>query len=230
MLAVESATPRASVALARGDEILAEGIRAGTRHHAETLLPLIDEVLAKAGVSLEEVHGFALSIGPGTFTSLRIGLATIKGLAFGADVPVAAVSTLATLAGEGPALDSRLPRVSVLDARRGEYYAAAFSLRDGDWAPEPSLLPEGVYGTEQLAAQLREPFVLVGEGAESLRLRLDTIQGVGACRASQDAAPGARAVARLGARMLRCGEGSAPEHLVPRYLRRAQAEEDRVGH
>ena len=139
------------MALARGEEILAEGVRAGTRHHAETLLPLIDEVLAKADVTLEEVQGFALSIGPGTFTSLRIGLSTIKGLAFRADARVAPVSTLAALAGEGPDVDSRLPRVSVLDARRGEYYAGAFSLCDGDWTPDTSLLPEAVYTPEQLA-------------------------------------------------------------------------------
>ena len=180
-------------------------------------------------MGLPQVHGFALSIGPGTFTSLRIGLSTIKGLAFGTDVPVAPVSTLATLAGQGPDVDLQLPRVSVLDARRGEYYAGAFSSCEGGWAPDPTLLPEGVYAPEQLGAQLRAPFVLVGEGAESLQLQLDAIVGGGACRASQEAMPSARAVALIGARMLSRDEGSSAEHLVPRYLRRAQAEEDRVG-
>jgi tRNA threonylcarbamoyladenosine biosynthesis protein TsaB len=228
LLAVESATPAVSVALVRGGQVLGESAVAGARHHAETLLPMVDALLTKAQVGLEDLDAFAVSIGPGTFTSLRIALSTIKGLAFGSDRPVAAVSTLAAVAcsaGEGD--DDDLPCVALLDARRDEYYAGAFAGR-APFAALPDALPESLYTREQLEAGLPKGFRLAGEGAEALGQHLRAAGRSlpeGACL---EVAPQARAVAALGAAALARGEGQDVALLVPRYLRRAQAEEDRV--
>ena len=106
VLAIDTATRQLSVALVSAEGCVAELHDDDDRIHSERLLPAVDHVLAEAKLELSELAGIALSIGPGSFTGLRIGLATVKGLCFGAAIPVATVSTLAALAlavdGEGP--------------------------------------------------------------------------------------------------------------------------------
>ena len=102
LLAVETSCGTPSVALLRGEELLAEEQAAAGRSGAESLLPCVDAVLRRAGVALEAVEAFAISIGPGSFTGLRIGVATLKGLAFGTELPIAPVPTLAVLARAAP--------------------------------------------------------------------------------------------------------------------------------
>ena len=94
ILAVESSCRVPSVALLRGDEVLAEVEGVPGRSGAESLLPGIDTVLRRSGTSLDAVEAFAVSIGPGSFTGLRVGVATLKGLAFDGERPVAPVPTL----------------------------------------------------------------------------------------------------------------------------------------
>ena len=118
-LAIESATPAASVALMRDETVLAEEQGPSGQHHSENLLPMVDRVLTGSGVSLPDLDFFAISIGPGAFTSLRIGLATLKGLAFGRDQRVAPVSTLQALAlsaRRAGRVEGSLPVVPMLDA------------------------------------------------------------------------------------------------------------------
>jgi tRNA threonylcarbamoyladenosine biosynthesis protein TsaB len=211
------------VALLRGEALLGELTTTGARPHSERLLPAVDRVLAGAGVTLAEVGAFAVSIGPGSFTGLRIGVATLKGLAFGSQAPVAAVSTLAALA--RAAGDGQEPVVALLDARRGEVYAAAFR-RAGE-APDP-LLPPGVYTPAQLASVLPARCRLVGEGAGLVGPALVRALGAGVgCEPAL--APAAEQVAELGARLLAQGGGIDVEALVPSYLRRAEAEVKRTG-
>jgi tRNA threonylcarbamoyladenosine biosynthesis protein TsaB len=97
LLAVESATSVPGVAVLRGEELLVELAQPGDQHHAETLLPLVDRALAQSGLELDEIEAFGVSIGPGSFTSLRIGLATVKGLVFGTSRPAVPVSTPPTM-------------------------------------------------------------------------------------------------------------------------------------
>jgi len=157
LLALESAVAP-EVALLHGEELVAERSCAGPA--AETLLPAIAALLEQAGVALAELDAFAIAIGPGSFTGLRVGLATLKGLAFASSRPAVAVPTLAALACDAPPGEG--PVVAALDARRNELYAAAFALPDAralDW------LPEGVYRLPALCAALRTPCRVVGEGA-----------------------------------------------------------------
>jgi tRNA threonylcarbamoyladenosine biosynthesis protein TsaB len=223
LLAIESATGAASAALWRdGETIALEAAEAGVSA-AAALLPGIDRLLRRAGVGVAGLAGFAIAIGPGSFTGLRIGVATLKGLAFGREAPVAAVSTLAALAraaGAGPE-----PVVALLDARRGEVYAGAF--RRGGEQPD-ACLPEGVYTPEQLAAKLPPDCRLVGEGAEQVLAPLRAALGPGVTLASETGLR-ARPVAELGALLLAQGAGIPAAALTPRYLRRAEAEVRRTG-
>jgi tRNA A37 threonylcarbamoyladenosine modification protein TsaB len=119
-------------------------------------------------------------------------------------------------------------RVAVLDARRGESYAASFECEAELPAARPDLLQEGVYSPAQLGEQLNEPMVLVGEGASGLRDELARECGWPADLECCDAFPRAQSVAALGAQLLEQGQGMAVASLVPQYGRRAQAEEDRA--
>ena len=219
LLAVETATAAPSVALWCGDALLGERAADPGRATAEALLPAIDALLAEARLALAAVEGFAVSIGPGSFTGLRIGVATVKGLAFGTARRAVPVSTLAALAvhARGPH-----PVASVLDARRGEVYAAGFAGGvAADW------LPEGVIEIDALAKRLPAGCRVVGEGVP---LCADALRG-----ADVDLLPPpypdttARHVAALAARAWLRGDTVPAADLVPRYLRRAEAEVKRTG-
>lgn len=218
VLAIECATSIASVALMRGGELACEERAPNGRHHAETLLPLVDAVLARGAVSLEAIEGFAVSVGPGAFTSLRVGIASVKGLVFGVAVPVAPVSTLEALALEvSPSTRGRRPVAALLDARREEVYAGLYGAGQEGFR-------EGVYGAEELASRLPEDCVLVGSGAE----RYASLVAAGSNRELRSGCvPRARWVGALGLEGLARGEGVPAADLVPRYLRRSSAEVQR---
>ena len=184
---------------------------------------MLEAVLARAGASESEVAAFAISIGPGSFTGLRVGLATVKGLAFGSGRPVVPVSTLAAIASGAGVLDE--PVAALLDARRGEVYAAAYlpggrDGSDGDGWEDSPLLDEAVYTVAELCERLPRPCVLVGDGA---------VVHADALRSQLGRAARLLPAERLAARRLARGLGLAAEEVVPRYLRRAEAEVNRTG-
>jgi tRNA threonylcarbamoyladenosine biosynthesis protein TsaB len=227
LLAVETATRVLSVALLDGSSgvLLAEISTEDPRPHSERLLPAVDRVLALAGTALDEVDAFAVSIGPGSFTGLRVGLATVKAFAFGSGRPVAAVPTLAALAARAAGAPGCV--AAALDARRGELYAACWKTWEAEGAPR---VAESVWGPEALARRLpRGTTLVVGEDVDApahavaeagQELRLLT----GAA-----ARPRALDVGRLALRQLAAGEGLPAHAVVPRYLRRAEAEARRTG-
>lgn len=199
LLAIETATPATRVALAVDGEVVVE-VEGDGRAHAAALLPAVERALAEAKLALDELDAFAVSIGPGSFTGLRIGLATVKAFALGGR-PVAGVPTLAVLA--WPERESAATLVASLDAQRGELYAAAYTVG-------------GVLGLERLWPEC----VLT---PDELRARTP----VGARRVGAEG-PRAAAVAQLGARMLAAGKSEDAATLVPRYVRRAEAEARRL--
>lgn len=231
LLAIETATKRAGVALLLDGQVQAE-LEGGERdHHAERLLPMIDELLGAAACQLADVNAFAISLGPGGFTSLRIGLATLKGLAFGSHLPVAAVSTLEALAhaawtaGRAHAEESVC---ALLDARRGEFYAGAYRREaDGGLA---CVLEDRVIDPDELARRLEGRVRLVGEGAGLCGAEIARRAERAEVNVDPGAAlwPTAASVGWLGHAALAAGRACKAGSLVPRYLRRAQAEEVRA--
>ncbi|PHV11535.1 tRNA (adenosine(37)-N6)-threonylcarbamoyltransferase complex dimerization subunit type 1 TsaB [Chitinimonas sp. BJB300] len=128
LLTLDTSTEYLSLALQYKGETLLRDWHAQQKH-AEMTLPQIQQLLADAGASLQDLDGIALSIGPGSFTGLRIGCGIVQGLAFGLDIPTLGVNTLAALAADSEA-DHVL---SVLDARMGELYLAGYQRNNGEW-------------------------------------------------------------------------------------------------
>jgi len=219
ILAVTSATRLAGVALLRDGELLAELEAPIGRPHSELLMPLVDEILRSAGRGLADVDAFAVAVGPGSFTGLRVGIATVKGLAFGSDRRVAAVPTLRALAEAAPS--SGGPVAAVLDAQRGEVYGTLY----GDDFPGR----EEVWTPAELAAAIPPAALLVvGEGADAaveLAALPETIRRL--------PGPAGRVTAGrvgiVGCRTLADGEGIDAALLGARYVRRAEAEVRRTG-
>lgn len=228
ILAIESATAQATVAVLAGDALLAHVATPSDRPASEALLPALLEAVAEAGLALDALDAIAVSVGPGSFTGLRVGVATAKGLAFDA-LPVVAVPTLAALAARAEPGDG--PVAAVLDARRGEVYAA---IHDGDPLAPPSrgpavLRPDAL--ADALAACARGRRVrVVGDGVPVVAAHLYERFGD---RAALSPPPlgrcDAEAVGRLAQRLLARGAAIAAEALAPVYVRRAEAEVRRTG-
>lgn len=164
ILSIETSTEACSAAVSDGSIVMAEKHIDEPRHHASLLAPFIQEVLEKAGVTLEECAAVAVSKGPGSYTGLRVGVSTAKGLCFGAGKPLIAVGTLQILASssEGKA-DFIVP---MIDARRMEVYCAVY---DKEGKPlteiEPLILDENSF-SDYLE---RGTVLFTGDGAEKFR-------------------------------------------------------------
>ena len=132
ILYIETATDVCSVALSRGAEVIGLKEEAGGNNHAKHLLPFVDEVLKQSGCTVSDLNGVAVSVGPGSYTGLRIGVSTAKGIAYTAGIPVMAVGTLESIA-QGAreswtdASTEPLQIVPMLDARRMEVFTTRYS-------------------------------------------------------------------------------------------------------
>ncbi|MDP6978312.1 MAG: tRNA (adenosine(37)-N6)-threonylcarbamoyltransferase complex dimerization subunit type 1 TsaB [Myxococcota bacterium] len=227
VLALCSASRIASAALLEGDKIIVEHTAPTSRQQAESLLPLVDRVLVDSETSIESLAGIGVSLGPGSFTSLRIGVATVKGLVFGLDTPVVGVSTLQALALASGAGNE--PVVAALDAQRAEVYAAAFDTSQPSVPALEAVLPQLVYTADELANQLQGPLRLVGEGAAIVGDRLRERLGSKAIQLEPEPAEASAAqIGRLAAMRLAAGEGGSAADLAPHYVRRAEAEVTRT--
>ncbi len=245
ILAIESATDSLSVALLKGEDVLVLEEHAHSRQHASALLPAIDTVLTRAGLGLDDLDAIGISTGPGSFTSLRIGLATVKGLALGREMMAVGVSTLEAMAlsliegdsqsredGNVPAVDltNGADVVALLDARRGEWYAGGWSKSERPGGLLRPTLPEGLYGAGRLLEE-RDPLTIVmSPDATAWRRDCDEAgTSAGRIIEGRAARPRADAVGRLAARRLAMGEAIPVSRLEARYVRRAEAEAKRLG-
>lgn len=235
MLAIESATDWLSIALLEGGDVVLCVESEGTRQHAAQLMPLIDRGLSQQGWSVADLDRLAVSAGPGSFTSLRIGLATAKGLAFGRDWQAVSVSTLEAMAlaafetdPAGAAGSGESVCLTLLDARRGEWYGGAW--RRGAEGRLESVLAEGLYSPAHLVADLGCAAVVVAPEPDAARSVFESAGlAVAGVVDAVTARPRADWVGRVGAASLERGEGQPPSELAARYLRRAEAEAKRLG-
>lgn len=205
VLGIDTALLSCAAALVAAERPLAWRREERLRGHAERLLPMIEEVLAEAQVSFAAIDLIAVTIGPGTFTGLRIGLAAARGLALALDRPLAGVSTLEATAVAALQARPDLQEVDCLavihDARREEVYVELFSPAAGqDGLPMvTSLRSAAAVPLDQLAALLPSGrLVVVGTGAHLIQADLPASVMVLTDRALAD--PDPRIVARLGAR------------------------------
>ena len=219
ILALDTATLTASVALAddRG-RALASGA-AAVRTHSEQLLPLLDQLLAGLGASMRDVRAIACGAGPGSFTGLRIGLATAKGLAFATGAPLYLVSSLEALVhaalAAGAARDALL--VPCVDARKREVFLG-FHRAGRQVAPEMVCTPERMASSiAEIAAREHAPVVLFGEGAQRYREHAAVAAPI---RDDLPATPPATSIAALAhARRATDPAGDPVASAAPTYIR-----------
>ena len=224
ILALDSTAVVASVALCRDERTVASFTVKNGNTHSETLLPMVEAVLRSAGVTTRDVELFACSTGPGSFTGVRIGTATIKGLAFARNACCLGVSTLEALAENAVPTDALI--CPVMNARRGQVYNALFEQKDGALC---RLTPDRAISVAELEAELLaigRPFVLVGDGVDEFtRLAPKTApNAISPLLVDQHAA----SVAKIAYRRYLAGERGTDNDLNPVYLRMPQAERERL--
>lgn len=160
LLGIETSTHSGSVAIVDGDTILGEIFLNVGPTHSERLLPMVDWLLRAAGMKRNDLEGIAVSRGPGSFTSLRVGISTAKGMAFSLGIPIVGVSSLEVLSRN--LLHTPYAICSIIDARRKQVYAALFRCI-GD---EPIRLKEDcLTGPAELIEMISEDTIFVGNGA-----------------------------------------------------------------
>lgn len=214
VLAIDTSTEACSVALLIDGEISSR-FELTERSHAELVLPMADSLLAEAGVSLEALDGLAFGRGPGAFTGLRIASGVVQGLALGAGLRVAPVSSLAAVA-EQVAAGTGAIVLACNDARMGEVYWSVFR-KEADGMVMPQCA-ESLSSPELVAAGWRG----IGHAAGNALLRFPALaQRLAADETLLHAGvyPRAEAVARLGARLLLAGGGVDPQDALPIYVR-----------
>lgn len=224
LLALDTSTLTASIAVTVDGRLAAEA-DARVTTHSEQLLALVDAALGRAGIAPAALSAVACGAGPGSFTGLRIGLATAKGLCFALGRPLVAVSSLAALAleGEAEAASGGALILALLDARKAEVYAGLY--RPGPGGPTPAAA-EVVIAPERLAEWVAAgaggaPIVIVGDGAAAYPL---AAAAIGRVLAGARATPRAAAVARLAAARLHGGVGDELATATPTYIRASEAE------
>ena len=224
ILALDSTAIVASVALCRDDQPIATFTVKNGNTHSETLLPMVEAVLRSAGASVADVDLFACSAGPGSFTGVRIGAATIKGLAFGQNKNCLGVSTLEALAQNLVPFDGIL--CPVMNARRGQVYNALFRFENGELV---RLCEDRALSVADLAAELAErgqPFALCGDGVAEFRRLAPNSTPVSVPTLLEDQS--AVSVAKVALRRANAGESGTDASLAPVYLRLPQAERERL--
>jgi tRNA threonylcarbamoyladenosine biosynthesis protein TsaB len=220
ILGIETATRTGGVAIVSEGAVLAEYTLNIEVTHSERLMSTVDRVLKDTGIPLASLDGFGVSIGPGSFTGLRIGLSTVKGLAFTTGKPVAAVPTLKALAWNMP--HARYPVCPLLDARKKEVYAALYRY-DGQELTQD--LPETVTPLSELADRIAGEVLFTGEGARLFAADIDRLFAGRAHFAPRSATvPSAASVAEIALDMISVGRQTGPDGLSPLYIRRPEAE------
>lgn len=215
LLSMDSSAVTASVALTDGDEIIkSEFVNSGLTH-SEILLPMITRVMD--GRKYSELDGIAITAGPGSFTGVRIGVATVKGLAFNDDIPCYSVSTLEAIAYNF--VDENAVVCAVMDARRMQFYNALFRVQNGK---VERLCDDRAISIEDLRNDLKryDKVIIAGDGAKLCfrNIELENCTLADDDRIYQNAVGVAKAAQNKNA--------ISPKALMPVYLRQSQAERE----
>lgn len=224
VLAVDTNSFAGSVALLENRRLLAEINLDSPRAHSERLLAAVDLALVSHGLTLQDLDGFALAVGPGSFTGIRIGMSTVKSFAMATGKPIAPVTGLAALAYKLRRPQGRL-LCPLFDARKGEVYGALFEFRDHKLK---ELFPQGVYSPDRLLSSLPSHRVIhfFGTGVTPFR---ETIRDYFKDRARfpERSLYIGYEIGLLGLERLLAGDGVDHRTIEPVYFRRSQAEENR---
>lgn len=222
ILALETSAKAVSAAITEDGRVLASGYQDTGLTHSRTLMPIVEHLLKNTGLTLKDCGAVAAAVGPGSFTGIRIGVSAAKGLAFGAELPAAGVSTLAAMARNVSCWEGLT--VCAMDARREQIYNALFFCAGGQIT---RLTPDRAVGLDQLAEELRgdsRPKIVLGDGG---RLCAEFLLNAGIpCRLAPPhlVMQNAVSVALEAEDLAAAGKLVSAQDLAPVYLRPPQAE------
>ncbi len=222
ILAIDTATQVSSVAVAKEGRLLSELTMQGKLTHSETLLPHIESVLKMAATAKEDLEGIAISIGPGSFTGLRIGLAAAKAMSYALNIPLVGVSTLKALAYQLPVPGVRL--VCLLDAQKGNAYVESYRWEDDGLETVETVKVAKISDILVDCGALGEQVILLGDAVQKKiagKLELPVNVRVAMPHLVM---PRAACVAMLGQAELAAGHVDNVMDLEPVYIRRSEAE------
>lgn len=236
ILSLDSAALSGSAALCEDETLIAEFTVSTGHTHSETLLPMVEAILRATGRQVADVDLFACTVGPGSFTGVRIGAATVKGLAFGREIPCIGVSTIETLAENGAGLAAVTGGLvcPVMNARREQVFNALFEVRDGRVC---RLCADRALPVVELVRELAEnpayagrTVLLAGDGSGmTARAAADRrTDGQVICLPERDNRVSAYHAAQCALRAYRSGIRTTDAELTPVYLRMSQAERTRA--
>ena len=218
LLALDTSTEACSVALCYNDQLLTLD-EVCPQQHSKRILPMVQQLLAEAGASLTQLDGIVFGRGPGSFTGVRIGVGVTQGLAFGADLPVYGVSTLAAMAQAAKRLHNATQVIAAIDARMAEVYIAHFSLSDAlnnglmqAQSEEIAIKPEAL-----TPFNLAGTVMAVGTGWQTYAQQLSALQQVSI--ANDILYPSAQDMLALAAPAFAAGHFISAEQAEPVYVR-----------
>ena len=224
ILAVDTSGPVAGIAILKDGCVTFEETVVNKLTHSANLMPMIDAALTRTGMTLKDMHRLAVVVGPGSFTGVRIGVSTVKGLSPGSGIPCVAVDALQAMAAGVPYFDGIV--CPIQDARAGQVYGAAFTAGE----VPTRLLEDDPLKLEDYVAQVKslgERFCFLGDGMPVHRARLAELLGDQAIFASANVS-----YLRPASVALLAAQPDAQEldylTLMPLYLRAPQAERNRA--
>lgn len=222
ILALDSTAKAAAAALLSDGKLLAKDMHDDGNTHSSTLLPMIERLLVENSLSVDDIDLFAATAGPGSFTGVRIGAATLKGLAFGKGKPCVSASALEALAYNMRDTDGIV--CALMDARRGQFYTATFEV---DGGTVKRITPDEAKSGEEIASSLAkyEKVYLVGDGAT---VAFDFFSDNAVLAPSDRLLADGESVGVLGYKLWQSGEYVSDSEFAPTYLRLPQAERERL--
>ncbi len=221
VLALETATLAGSIALVDQNKGLIGEVKLNIKvAHAERLTASLEWLLNASRVSIKDIDAFAISIGPGSFTGLRIGLSTAKGLSYATEKPIVPVPTLDALARTLPFCSHYI--CPMLDARKNEVYTGLYKWEDNVCK---KIISEIAIGPGDFLREIDKQTVFLGDGVKTYKSLIeDTLQTNAHFAPASNMAPSASSVAEIAVEKLKQGITTDPVNLIPFYIRKSEAE------
>ncbi|NJC97314.1 MAG: tRNA (adenosine(37)-N6)-threonylcarbamoyltransferase complex dimerization subunit type 1 TsaB [Anaerolineae bacterium] len=216
LLAVDTSTAQVGLALYDGAQVIGEIAWRSHQRHTVELAPAIQDLLTRCGMTMDDVEALGVALGPGSFTSLRVGLALVKGLALSRHIPLVGIPTLDILASAQPA--SRNPLVTAIQAGRGRFAAGWYKSSKNGWQAKG---PARVVTIEALLEEVKTPSLLCGEFTSEDRQRLMGNENVRLASPAQSVRRPA-VLAELAWARWQAGEVDDEAALAPIYLHVAE--------
>lgn len=224
VLSVDSSSSTATCALVKDDEVLGEINLNNKKQHSVILMDLIDTLLKEYHIEINSLDGFVISRGPGSFTGLRIGMATLKGLAFGSNKPLTSISTLDALAYNVVSFNGII--CPIMDALRENVYTCLYKSENNSLI---SLIEENCLSISELVDILKEknlPIIFVGDGVSKHKDFLKENLPNCIFAPNHSNFPKASSVGELGIKKIKDGIMEDLDSINPIYLRKSQAERE----